>query len=242
MRRLTLVILSIFTFLTVLSQDLVIFRNGEEFAGHVSQLSNKEIVFSPSQKGTIMGQQSPDGKLRIDPKNLYMIKLKSRGNYYFLRDGNRISGEDHDIPRGVDVIYLIKGGEIFSYKTNLSLNNLLYIPNKKLVNDPTAFLEVPLSEVFFIKYKDGTREIFNDLSTPVEPQVEKKTTSGDDEKKLKVVFCTSKAGQSLNDIAQEYNVSAEDIREWNDLPESYSLSKKLKAGVQFMIYVEYSNQ
>lgn len=220
-------------------KDVVIFRTGAEYEGDVKDITPKEILFCPYSSATFLDSTARDGLVKLNPKLLYLLRLEGRGNYYFTEDGKRITGEMRkEISKDADAIYLLSGKEIISYHTVIDRDRVIVQPEKKnkisklLSKRPIMTEEIAISDIFFIRYADGKREFFNELIPSI---IEENTT--DKPQEIKIKFYTVKKGETLADIARKNGVSVEDIKKWNEYPDSYKPSRRLVSGEQIMLYI-----
>lgn len=177
-----------------------------------------------------------------------MVYIDKQGNIYFDRDGKRTTGEAVKVdPRKFDVIYLVEGGELPADNIRITQETVKFDVNRKTVgnsglknifsggNKRTEELELPKNNVFMIRYRSGITDILTPIDQPTEPEKpaeEDKT----DEPEFKVIFHSVEPGETLKSVAEKYNVSPEQIKEWNDLPSRQSPSTRLKPDMQLMIY------
>ena len=78
----------------------------------------------------------------------------------------------------------------------------------------------------------------SDIITSVETQQETKndTTTNNQEAQYTVVFHSVAKGDNLQKISTKYNVTPEQIIDWNDLPKKTNPNSSLTIGMQLMIY------
>lgn len=228
-----LLIILLLPSLTISAQnDLVILRDGNELNVNIIQIDNDGISYNYDKK-------SPSSQ-RIDLKDIYMMHFDKRGNIYINSEGKRVTGENQKIGKGQDIIYLVSGKEIPCYEVQVFPNKVTYLLSKRGNTKVIPIAEVfALEEVFMIKYSDGIREIVTPLSKTQEkvkapepePEIE------DNEPKMQVVFHNVKRGETLEIIAERYDVTPSDIIEWNDLPKNLRPKARLRADMQLMLYV-----
>lgn len=235
--------------------DLLIYRNGSEKAVRIIMVSNSEVTYSEFAKG------GPEQK--EDLRDVYMLRYAKRGNVYITDECKRITGENQKYDKNADIIYLIGGKEIIAYNLQILEDKIIYeekgktnLFGKKGAGGDAGSRMINTSEVFFIKYKDGTKDILNDISR--EAIEAKERAKREEEERLrqaqieeemrkanekKVVFHNVKKGETLAVVAQKYRVTAREIITWNDLPANTKPNAKLKPDMQLMIYVfpELSN-
>ncbi len=226
----------------VATSDIIMFKTGETLNAHVVQVSKNEITYKLSNKKNEPLQT-------VDLTDAYMIKFAKRGNVYITPEGKRITGENQKIDRHADVIYLVKGGEIQAYNLQIGEDKIVYQTSKKAEKGrvPQQQVLAPF-QVFMIIYSDGTRDLITDLTQPdplryayvvpeefKQPEVAPEVAA---EPEQQVVFHSVKRGESLGDIATRYNVTVENLKEWNDLPKQLKAHAKLQSDMQLMIYVQ----
>jgi len=68
-----------------------------------------------------------------------------------------------------DVIYLINGDKINSIVQEIGTD---YVKYKKFDNQTGPIYNVPIAQIFRIKYENGSIDIFNEIAKPVEPKIE----------------------------------------------------------------------
>lgn len=237
MRNLVICFLLIIGFLPLSAQnDLVILRDGNELNVNIIQIDNDGISYNYDKK-------SPSSQ-RIDLKDIYMMHFDKRGNIYINSEGKRVTGENQKIGKGQDIIYLVSGKEIPCYEVQVFPNKVTYLLSKRGNTKVIPIAEVfAFEEVFMIKYSDGIREIVTPLSKAQEkvkapePEPEPEPEIEDNEPKMQVVFHNVKRGETLEIIAERYDVTTSDIIEWNDLPKNLRPKARLRADMQLMLYV-----
>lgn len=215
--------------------DLILLRNGMEAEAIVELVDDNEIIFRIDKK-------SPSQT--IDIHEVYMIKFAKRGNVYITPDGKRITGENQVIDKDADVIYLVSGGEVPAYNLKVSDYHVSFLANK-----PKNKKVIPIaqtlsrSDVFLIKYKDGTKDKLSDISVkkvveshPVESEIE--TSTELQEEPLQVVFHSVSKGETLASVAKKYGVGTDEIIEWNDLPAKLRPNSRLQLDMQLVIYLK----
>lgn len=136
----------------LLSQDLIIFRNGSEKSVKITMVTNDKTTFSD-----ITNKAAPPQA--YNNTSIYMIKYEKRGNVFFTDDGKRLTGEgDGKVPASATAIYLLEGKEIVAYNVSIEEGNVTYYNSKK---KGTPKSNIPSDKVFLIKYPDGTRDLMN---------------------------------------------------------------------------------
>ena len=230
--------------------DFIIFRNGEDKHVQLVMVSSDEVTYRESANG----ENVTKNKL----KDIYMLHYAKRGNVYITEDCKRITGENQKIDKDADVIYLVKGGEIMAYDLKIQENSLVYgtkpknagLFGKKVIDNQLHSID--LKDVFIIKYRDGTKDLINDISAEYKEaeekarmEAEEKARAEEELKKInetKVIFHHVKKGETLAIVAKRYHVTCNEIIEWNDLPKATKQNSKLRPEMQLMIYVKNANQ
>lgn len=236
MKTLLLSLVSIFfTLLTYAENDHIILRNGIEYDVDLIQISNNKVYFKFTNDKT-------NERKEIDLSEIYMLYLNKQGNIYISESGERITGESTRVNfKKYDVIYLVKGGEIGARNIKVSNGIVTYTEYAKgdllgnIMGKVNAVEKsIAQEEVFMIKYRNG----MNDILTSIEnkPKIEEEKTEENVEPELKVVFHSVESGETLETISEKYNVTIDNIKEWNDLPKTQPTKRALKVGMQLMIY------
>ncbi|MDE6410352.1 MAG: LysM peptidoglycan-binding domain-containing protein [Muribaculaceae bacterium] len=214
------------------AEDLLITRTGDEYKGKLELLSDKEVNFIV-KSGGLIGSRSTQ---KVFPTNeVYMIKSDKRGYTFFNRKRERVILPAHSTGKKADLIYLTDGGEIPAWNISLKDGVINYQKSPKQVRALSNNDTIPVQDVFMIKYNDGSKDIFTDITADLES--EKKSAKGG-EKKLKVIFYKILRGETLESIARKYEIAVEDLREWNEFPTSVKNDTKLTPGEQIMIQIE----
>lgn len=151
--------------------DMVILRNGREMMVKIIQIGDKQVIYKLSDKKKAAEQY-------LNSKEVYMIRFKEDRNVYFNADGSRFTGERYEIDKDADILYLVSGKEIPVYQLNMTSNVIRYKERDKK-KDPICRYEK--SDVFMIKYKDGTKDIitaFPEVKQEIKRQTESSSNSG----------------------------------------------------------------
>lgn len=151
--------------------DMVILRNGREMMVKIIQIGDKQVIYKLSDKKKAAEQY-------LNSKEVYMIRFKEDRNVYFNADGSRFTGERYEIDKDADILYLVSGKEIPVYQLNMTSNVIRYKERDKK-KDPICRYEK--SDVFMIKYKDGTKDIitaFPEVKQEIKRQTESLSNSG----------------------------------------------------------------
>lgn len=226
-----LVLASAFSSPTIAAQDVVILRSGEELKGKIIQVSQNEVKME-SKKGSVFSKPFTSS---INPSDIYLIKYKERGNLYFKEDGKRVSGEKQKLDSSADIVYLCEGKEIQAWDLKHNSETITFRTTKDQKKASSSTLTVANGAVFMIKYSDGSCDVITDITLYKTPEVVPSEKKEDNEPQIKVVFYTVKAGDTLTKIAEEFNVSIDELREWNDISTSTKDNAKLKVGIQYII-------
>lgn len=221
---------------TCMAYDHIIFRNGRETDVKLYQITDDKIIYS--YIGDKTGTQH-----EVASKDVFMVYIEKQGNVYITPDGKRLTGESKraDTKRN-DVIYLIRGAEIAANNIKITEDNIYYSVRTKgsgfkgvigVEEKNEAILEK--SEVFMIRYKSG----MIDIITPIE--VEEKAIADtvvveNQKPQFIVLFHAVVKGDNLEKLASRYDVTPEQIVEWNDLPSRIKPTSPLTVGMQLMIY------
>lgn len=244
MRRMIIIIFSMLAAIYVQAQsDYIIMRDGQEIVGKIVRVDNSSVVYEASSK--LISLKKSEEK-SLDLKDVYMLHYESRGNIYITSEGRRITGENQKIDKNADVIYLVSGKEIPAYDVRVSMDDVRFrshdIAKKKkknAPNRPNPEQVFSISEVFMIKYKDGTKDILTEFVQPSGQQEVVEEPQEESEVEVQqVVFHNVQRGETLNFIAKRYDVKVEDIIQWNDLPQSIKPNAKLQTDMQLMLYVK----
>lgn len=233
-----------FIFLTIstcMGHDHIIFRNGRETDAKLYQITDNKIVYG--YIGDKTGAQH-----EIASKDVYMVYIEKQGNVYITPDGKRITGESKraDAKRN-DVIYLVRGAEIATDNIKITENDIHYLVKSKASNlkelmskATTSETVLSKSEVFMIRYRSGMADII----TPIEfvEKIKPDTTVIEKQQpQFIVVFHAVVKGDNLEKLSFKYNVTPEQIIEWNDLPQKTKPTTPLTTGMQIMIYQPKNN-
>lgn len=232
--------------LSVTAKDLVMLRNGLEMQVYVVQVGNDRLVYKVSD--------DDDATMEfVDVKDVYMIFYEKRGIVYITQEGKRVSEDamvtelliNDDAPSNV---YLKKGKIYPAYNLQILEDEIVFdrvvAMKQKFFSKKKEMAKITLSkdEVFLIKYKDGTKDIINEFAPKEEPKVEIEVELQEPEKPTEdvqqVIFHNVKSGDTLAKLAKRYNVTVEEIKEWNDLPEKLKSTARLQNDMQLMLYVE----
>lgn len=142
------------------AQDAIIYRDGRVKEVKIIQTNNDKTLFKEADNKHAAEEY-------VDNKQVFMLKFKTRGNVVFNANGERIltTSERIQIPKDAIVVYYKDGREVPAYNLTMDANVVSFKPNKKAKYRPIYSAK---SEVFMIRYPDGTRDILTNL--PVEEQ------------------------------------------------------------------------
>lgn len=142
------------------AQDAIIYRDGLVKEVKIIQTNNDKTLFKEAGNKHAAEEY-------VDNKQVFMLKFKTRGNVVFNANGERIltTSERIQIPKDAIVVYYKDGREVPAYNLTMDANVVSFKPNKKAKYRPIYSAK---SEVFMIRYPDGTRDILTNL--PVEEQ------------------------------------------------------------------------
>lgn len=229
--------------LSLSAKDRIMLRSGLEMSVKVVQVGNEQIIYKESDDEDASEQA-------LDIKDVYMISYETRGIVYITQDGKRVSEDatamnwlKEDAPQWV---YLVEGKIYPAYNLQILEDQIVF---DRIVGKKKGFLSskkemasmaLKKEEVFLIKYRDGSKDIITEFK-PKETQKEPESVveaEEPQEEEQQVIFHNVKSGDTLAKLAKRYNVTVEDIKEWNDLPEKLKPTARLQADMQLMLYVE----
>lgn len=175
MKLLFLIIFILGSVTSILAQDVIIFRDGHIKNVKIIQTSNDKTLFKDTEDEYATEES-------VDNKKIFMLKFKTRGNVVFNSKGERISSTygATKIPRGAIAIYYNDGRELFAYKLTVDTRVVTYYTNKKGEGTP---ITAPKSEIFMIRYPDGTRDVLTNIADYESQQLQLQKAA--DEAKLK---------------------------------------------------------
>lgn len=165
-KRLLFFITFIFSLLGAAAQDAIIFRDGRMKSVKIIQTNNDKTLFKES------GNKNASEEY-IENTKVFMLKFKTRGNVVFNANGERIltTSEHIEIPRDAIVVYYKDGREVPAYNLTMDTSTVSFKTSKKAKDSP---IFSPKSEVFMIRYPDGTRDILTNLAVAEQLQRERK--------------------------------------------------------------------
>lgn len=223
-----------------MAYDHIIYRNGRETDAKLFQITDDKIIFGYIGDKTGIQHEAAS-------KDVFMVYIEKQGNVYINPDGKRFTGETKraDAKRN-DVIYLIRGAEIAADDIKITEDGIRYSVRSKgtgitgLIgkgNISEAILDK--SEVFMIRYRSGMSDIITPIEN-IEEQVSDTLTDStaveNQQPQFIVIFHAVLKGDNLERISSKYNVTPEQIIEWNDLPQKTKPTTPLVVGTQLMIY------
>ena len=199
MRR---ILMSIFllglTSTTITAQDAIIFRDGRVKSVKIIQTNNDKTLFRESDN-----KKAPEEY--VENTKVFMLKFRTRGNVVFNSNGERIlaTSEPTQIPKDAVVVYYKDGREVPAYNLTMDANVVSFKTDKKTKDRPVFS---PKSEVFMIRYPDGTRDILTNLAVEEQQQRERKA----EEARIKAQREAEKAEEadSIKAVATEEAASA----------------------------------
>ena len=150
---------------TINAQDAIIFRDGRVKSVKIIQTNNDKTLFRESDN-----KKAPEEY--VENTKVFMLKFRTRGNVVFNSNGERIlaTSEPTQIPKDAVVVYYKDGREVPAYNLTMDANVVSFKTDKKTKNRPVFS---PKSEVFMIRYPDGTRDILTNLAIEEQQQRER---------------------------------------------------------------------
>lgn len=147
------------------AQDAIIYRDGRVKEVKIIQTNNDKTLFKEADNKHAAEEY-------VDNKQVFMLKFKTRGNVVFNANGERIlaTSERIQIPKDAIVVYYKDGREVPAYNLTMDANVVSFKPSKKAKNRPIYSAK---SEVFMIRYPDGTRDILTNLAVEEQRQRER---------------------------------------------------------------------
>ena len=147
------------------AQDAIIFRDGRVKSVKIIQTNNDKTLFKES------GNKKAFEEF-VENTKVFMLKFKTRGNVVFNANGERIltTSEHTEIPKDAIVVYYTDGREVPAYNLTMDTSTVSFKTSKKAKDRP---IFSPKSEVFMIRYPDGTRDILTNLAVEEQQQQER---------------------------------------------------------------------
>lgn len=194
-KRLLIFITFIFSLLGAAAQDAIIFRDGRVKSVKIIQTNNDKTLFKES------GNKNASEEF-VENTKVFMLKFKTRGNVVFNANGERIltTSEHTEIPKDAIVVYYKDGREVPAYNLTMDTSTVSFKTSKKAKDRP---IFSPKSEVFMIRYPDGTRDILTNLAVEEQQQQEREA----EEARLKAQ-CEAEVADSIKAAAIEEAASA----------------------------------
>ncbi len=151
--------------INVYTQDAIIFRDGRVKSVKIIQTNNDKTLFKESDSKNASEEY-------VENTKVFMLKFKTRGNVVFNGSGERIltTSEHIQIPKDAIVVYYKDGREVPAYNLTMDANVVSFKTSKKGKDRP---IFSPKSEVFMIRYPDGTRDILTNLAVEEQRQRER---------------------------------------------------------------------
>lgn len=146
-------------------QDAIIYRDGRMRSVKIIQTNNDKTLFKDS------GDKKAAEEY-VENTKVFMLKFKTRGNVVFDSRGERIltTSEHTAIPKDAIVVYYKDGREVPAYFLTMDADIVSYKTNKKGQGNPVFS---PKTDVFMIRYPDGTRDILTNLAAEEQRQRER---------------------------------------------------------------------
>ena len=153
------------------AQDAIIFRDGRVKSVKIIQTNNDKTLFKESDNKKASEEY-------VENTKVFMLKFKTRGNVVFNGNGERIltTSEHVQIPKDAIVVYYKDGREIPAYNLTMDANTVSFKTSKKAKDRP---IFSPKSEVFMIRYPDGTRDILTNLAVEEQQKQEREAEVAD---------------------------------------------------------------
>lgn len=151
--------------IAISAQDAIIYRDGRVKSVKIIQTNNDKTLFKESDNKKATEEY-------VENTKVFMLKFKTRGNVVFNSHGERIltTSEHTLIPKDAIVVYYKDGREVPAYNLTMDENVVSFKTSKKAKDRP---IFSPKSEVFMIRYPDGTRDILTNLAVAEQQQRER---------------------------------------------------------------------
>lgn len=197
------------------AQDAIIFRDGRVKSVKIIQTNNDKTLFKES------GNKNASEEY-VENTKVFMLKFKTRGNVVFNANGERIltTSEHTEIPKDAIVVYYKDGREVPAYNLTMDASVVSFKTSKKAKDRP---IFSPKSEVFMIRYPDGTRDILTNLAVAEKLQRERE----EEEARLKA--------QREAEVAD--SIKAADIEEAASTTNPKKATIVTKKGVRMKVWV-----
>lgn len=147
------------------AQDAIIYRDGRVKSVKIIQTNNDKTLFRESDN-----KKAPEEY--VENTKVFMLKFKTRGNVVFNSNGERIlaTSEPTQIPKDAIIVYYKDGREVPAYNLTMDANIVSFKTVKKSKDRPVFS---PKSDVFMIRYPDGTCDILTNLAVEEQQQRER---------------------------------------------------------------------
>ena len=197
------------------AQDAIIYRDGRVKSVKIIQTNNDKTLFRESDN-----KKAPEEY--VENTKVFMLKFKTRGNVVFDSNGERIlaTSEPTQIPKDAVVVYYKDGREVPAYNLTMDASVVSFKTSKKAKDRP---IFSPKSEVFMIRYPDGTRDILTNLAVAEQLQRERE----EEEARLKA--------QREAEVAD--SIKAADIEEAASTTNPKKATIVTKKGVRMKVWV-----
>lgn len=197
------------------AQDAIIYRDGRVKSVKIIQTNNDKTLFKES------GNKNASEEY-VENTKVFMLKFKTRGNVVFNANGERIltTSEHTEIPKDAIVVYYKDGREVPAYNLTMDASVVSFKTSKKAKDRP---IFSPKSEVFMIRYPDGTRDILTNLAVAEQLQRERE----EEEARLKA--------QREAEVAD--SIKAADIEEAASTTNPKKATIVTKKGVRMKVWV-----
>lgn len=214
-KRSVIFIGAMLTTLQSIAQDAIIFRDGRVKSVKIIQTNNDKTLFKES------GNKNASEEF-VENTKVFMLKFKTRGNVVFNANGERIltTSEHTEIPKDAIVVYYKDGREVPAYNLTMDASVVSFKTRKKAKDRP---IFSPKSEVFMIRYPDGTRDILTNLAVAEQLQRERE----EEEARLKA--------QREAEVAD--SIKAADIEEAASTTNPKKATIVTKKGVRMKVWV-----
>lgn len=198
-----------------IAQDAIIFRDGRVKSVKIIQTNNDKTLFKES------GNKNASEEF-VENTKVFMLKFKTRGNVVFNANGERIltTSEHTEIPKDAIGVYYKDGREVPAYNLTMDASVVSFKTSKKAKDRP---IFSPKSEVFMIRYPDGTRDILTNLAVAEQLQRERE----EEEARLKA--------QREAEVAD--SIKAADIEEAASTTNPKKATIVTKKGVRMKVWV-----
>lgn len=179
------------------AQDAIIYRDGRVKSVKIIQTNNDKTLFKEADN-----KKAPEEY--VENTKVFMLKFKTRGNVVFNANGERIltTSEHIDIPKDAIVVYYKDGREVPAYNLTMDANTVSFKTTKKSKGRP---MFSPKSEVFMIRYPDGTRDILTNFAVEEQQQREREAEEARLEAQREAVAADSIKAAAIEEAASTTN-------------------------------------